>query len=390
VSSQRIYLDHAATTPLSLEARDAMRDAEARDGYNASSLHAEGRRARAALDDARERVARALGAARKEIVFTSGGSEADTMAIVGVARARRHRGGHVVSTAIEHHAVLHALDALAGDGFEITILPVDASGIVGEGTFAAALRDDTILTSVMYANNEIGTVQPIARFAALARERGATFHTDAVAAPGALPLDVADLGVDLLSLSAHKFGGPKGVGVLYVRAGTPLEPQIFGGPQEYGRRAGTENVPGIVGLTVALERTLGGWEARSAAIAILRDRLEAAILRTVPDVTIHGRSARRLPGLLSVAFAGVDVEQLLVALDLAGVAVSAGSACTSGSLEPSHVIAALGNPDHAGRTVRFSLGRETTREEIDRVAELLAGMVKAIRTPAYESALDGE
>jgi cysteine desulfurase len=394
VTSERIYLDYAATTPLAPEVCAAMLAVWKNDGFNASSLHAEGRRARAILDDARERVAAALGATRKEIVFTSGGSESDTLALIGVARARRRRGRHIVSTAIEHHAVLHALDALRDDGFDVTVLPVDAAGQVDERAFAAALREDTILASVMYANNEIGSVQPIERLAAAARGRGVVFHTDAIAAPGYLPLLVTALGVDLLSLSAHKFYGPPGVGVLYVREGTPLQGQIFGGPQEYGRRAGTENVASIVGLALALERARDGWEARAAAVAALRDRLEATILAVVPDVVVNGREARRLPNILSVAFLGVDVEQLLVALDLAGVAVSAGSACTSGSLESSHVIEALGDPERARNTIRFSLGNATTAAQIDGVGALVSSIVATLRgklpTPAYETAADGE
>jgi cysteine desulfurase len=274
---------------------------------------------------------------------------------------------------------LHALDALAGDGFEITLVPVDAAGRIDESAFVGALREETILASVMYANNEIGTVAPIARLAAAARERDVAFHTDAIQAAQYLPLDVRALGVDLLSLSAHKFYGPPGVGVLYVASGTPLQAQIFGGPQEYGRRAGTENVAGIAGLAMALELARHDWQGRAAAVAALRDRLETAILSAIPDVTVNGREASRLPNILSLAFAGVDVEQLLVALDLGGVAVSAGSACTSGSLEPSHVIEALGNLRAARETLRFSLGDATTGAQIDRVVSLLTSSVATIR-----------
>ena len=371
--TQRIYLDHAATTPLAPEVAAAMRTISQSGALNASSLHAEGRNARAILDDARDRVAAVLGASRKEIVFTSGGSESDTLAIVGVARAQRQRGRHIVSTAIEHHAVLHALDALREDGFEVTLVPVDAQGRVDERAYAHAFRDDTTLASVMYANNEIGTIQPIKPFAALAHRRGATFHTDAVQAGQYLPLDVRDLDVDLLSLSAHKFCGPPGVGILYVKAGTPLAPQIFGGPQEYNRRAGTENVAAIAGMTLALERAREGVQARSAAVAALRDHLETAVVAAVPGAIINGYGADRLPNILSVTFPGTDVERLLVALDLAGIAISAGSACTSGSLEPSHVITALGQPKP--QALRFSLGTTTTQAEIDTVAALIPKLI---------------
>lgn len=393
MSVERIYLDYASTAPLRPDVAEAM-VAVSRDAGNASSLHYEGRRARAVLDQARERVATVLGASAKEIVFTSGGSEADTLAIVGVARARRDRGRHIVSTVVEHHAVLHALDALAADGFEITLLPVDAEGRVDERAFGDALRDDTILASVIYANNEIGTIAPIQSLAAAAHRRGVTFHTDAIAAPHYLALDVEALGVDLLSLSAHKFGGPAGVGALYVAAGTPLAPQIFGGPQQYGRRAGTENIAGIAGMALALERASDDRQTRAERVGRLRDRLEATLVATIPQVRINASGAKRLPNISSMAFAGADVEQLLVALDLAGVAVSAGSACTSGSLEPSHVIAALGDARAARETLRFSLGESSTAEGIYRVVTLLPGLVAKARggviTPAHESAANGE
>jgi cysteine desulfurase len=383
---QRIYLDHAATTPVRPEVLEAMLPYFGERGYNASSLHGEGRAAKAALDDARDTVARLLGAKRKEIVFVGSGSEADNLALLGVARRRRERGRHIVSTGIEHHAVLHVLDALRADGFEITILPVSPRGEVSVEAFAAALRPDTILASVMYANNEIGTVAPVAELAAVARERGVVFHTDAVQAPGYLPLEVGALGVDLLSISAHKFYGPKGVGVLYVRGGVELAPLVLGGSQEFGRRAGTENVPGIVGMARALELVTTGWETRAAAIAELRDRLEAALVAGIPDLRINAAGAPRLANNLSIAVPEVDSEQLLVRLDLEGVAVSAGSACASGATEISHVVEAIGMPAELATSVlRLSLGRATTRAEIDRVAELLPRLARELRgsaTPA--------
>ena len=369
--SQRIYLDHAATTPVRSEVLAAMLPYFSEVAYNASSVHAEGRRARAALDDARDRVARVLGAKHNEIVFTASGSESDNLAIVGAARALRERGKHLVSSAIEHHAVLHALDVLRDEGFEITLLPVDARGVVRVEDFVAALRPHTILASVMYANNEIGTIQPIAELAAVARTRGVVFHSDAVQAPGYLPLDVGALGVDLLSISAHKFYGPKGVGVLYVRPGVALRSLVVGGSQEFGKRAGTENVAGAVGLAVALELAEAERERAVADTAALRDRLQGALLARVPGLRVNGAGALRLPNHLSVAIPGRDAEELLVRLDLAGVAASTGSACTSGAIEPSHVAAALGLDPAGWAVLRFTLGRATTRAEIDRAAELL-------------------
>ncbi|MDQ2991812.1 MAG: cysteine desulfurase [Candidatus Eremiobacteraeota bacterium] len=374
---QRIYLDHAATTPVRPEVLEAMLPHFAERGYNASSLHGEGRAARAALDDARDTIARLLGAKRKEIVFTGSGSEADNMALAGVARRNRHRGLHIVSTTIEHHAVLHALDALQDDGFEITLLPVSADGEVSPAAFAAALRPDTILASVMYANNEIGTIEPIAELAAIAHERGVVFHTDAVQAPGYLPLAVGPLGVDLLSIAAHKFYGPTGVGALYVRDGVAIAPLVRGGSQEFGRRAGTENVPGIVGMARALELTLADWERDAQATAALRDRLEAALCAGIPGLRVNGARKHRLANHLSIAVPGVESEQLLVRLDLEGVAVSAGSACTSGALEISHVVEALGLPSGlAASVLRLTLGRATDRAAIDRVGALLPRLAR--------------
>lgn len=378
--TSRIYLDYAATTPVDPDVVEAMVPFFGRSGYNPSSLHAEGRAARAALDDARDRVARALHAKRKEIVFVGSGSEADNLAILGVARAARDRGRHVVSTAIEHHAVLHALDALAEEGFEITLLPVDKRGMVDPAAFERALREDTVLASVMYANNEVGVVQPIAELAAIARRKGVPFHSDAVQAPGWLPIDVQSLGLDLLSISAHKFYGPKGAGVLYVREGIAVAPLVYGGGQEFGRRSGTENVAGIVGLAVALEKAVASQTERAERARALRDRLERGILASIEDVRINGAGASRMPNNLNVSFAGADSESLLMRLDLEGVAVSAGSACTSGVLEPSHVIAALGiEPRWHEGVLRFSLGAGTSEQEIERVLVMLPGLVEAVR-----------
>ncbi|MDE2570907.1 MAG: aminotransferase class V-fold PLP-dependent enzyme, partial [bacterium] len=373
MSEGRIYLDHAATTPVRPEVLEAMLPYFASMGHNPSSLHAEGQAARAALDGARERAAALIGAQPKEIVFTGGGSEADTLAIHGVARALA--GGarrRLVTSVIEHHAVLHAMDALEREGWEIVRLAVDAQGFVDPQAFARALDERALLASIMLANNEIGSVEPISTLAAIALERGVYFHSDAVQAGGALPLDVRELGVDLLSLSAHKFYGPKGVGLLYVRRGTPLQPLIYGGGQEYGARAGTENLAGIVGMVRALELALAELHERAARTAALRDRLAEALM-AIPRTRLLGPPSGpgRLPNNLSVAFGGISGEALLIRLDLEGIAVSTGSACASGSLEPSHVVRAIGleSPYDAG-VVRFSLGRATGAEEIERAASV--------------------
>jgi cysteine desulfurase len=379
-SMTRIYLDHAATTPARPEVVAAM--APLLGGFNPNSLHAEGRAARAAVDAAREAVARVLGVTPREIVFTGGGSESDVLAIVGAARAAAGRGRHVVTVATEHHAVLHAVDVLERDGWQVTRLPVDSRGLVDPAAFAAALTPATTLASVMLANNETGVVQPVAELARIARERGVLLHTDAVQAPGWLPLDVEALGVDLLSLSAHKFYGPKGVGVLYVRRGTALEPLIVGGAQEHGLRAGTENVAGIAGLAAALTLAESERPVTAPRLAALRDRLEAGVVAAVPDVVVNGAGARRLPGILSVAFGGVPSDALLIRLDLEGIAASAGSACAAGSLEPSHVVAALGLGErYALGVVRFSLGRDTSAAEIDAVIRRLTAIMPSMGTP---------
>lgn len=377
----RIYLDHAATTTVRPEVVEAMLPL-LRGGYNASSLHAEGRAARAALDDARAVVAGILGAAPREIVFTGSGSEADVLAVVGAARARAAEGRHVVTSAIEHHAVLHAADVLERDGWTVTRLPVDGRGLVDPDAFAAALTPGTTVASIILANNEIGVIQPIAQLAALARARGVLFHTDAVQAAGWLPLDVGALGVDLLSLSSHKFEGPKGTGALYVRHGTPLQPLIVGGGHEHGLRAGTENLAGIAGFARALALAESERPSKTARVGALRDRLEAAVRAGIPDAVVNAAGAPRLPGNLSVAFGGVPSDALLMRLDLEGIAASAGSACAAGSLEPSHVAAALAlDDDHRLGVIRFSLGRTTSQTEIDEVVARLPALLADVRAP---------
>jgi len=376
----RIYLDHAATTPVRPEAVAAM--APLLGAYNPSSLHAEGRAARTVVDDARASVARVLSAAPREIVFTGSGSEADGLALLGAARALVGSRRHVVTSAIEHPAVLRAVDMLEGEGWRATRLPVDARGLIDPAAFAAALTPDTVLASIMLANNEIGVVQPVAELARLARARSVLFHTDAVQAAGWLSLDVGALGVDLLSLSAHKFHGPKGVGILFVRSGVDVAPLSGGGGQERGLRAGTENVAGIAGLATALALAEAERPEASRRVAALRDRLEAAIRAQIPGTIVNGAGAPRLPGILSVAFADVPSDALLMRLDLDGIAASAGSACAAGALEPSHVTAALGlDARYRLGTIRFSLGRATTEAEIDAVIRRLPELLADVRTP---------
>jgi len=374
--SDNIYLDNAATTTARPEVVEAMLPLLT-GGYNPSSTHAHGRSARAALDTARADVARVLGAKPREIVFTGGGSEADVLAIVGAAKARAADGKHVITATFEHHAVLHAFDVLEAEGWSVTRLPVDADGLVEPSAVAAALRPDTTLVSIMLGNNEIGTVQAIADIAALARAVGALVHTDAVQTAGYLDLDVERLGVDLLAISAHKFNGPKGVGVLYVRSGTPVTAQIVGGGQEHGLRSGTENLAGVAGLARALTLAEAERPAVAARVGALRDRLEAAILAGVDGAIVLGAKATRLPHILSVGFPNQPSDALLMALDLEGVSASAGSACAAGSLEPSHVVAAIGVPPaYATGVLRFSLGRATTESEVDAAAAIVCRVVR--------------
>ncbi len=371
----RIYLDWAATTTTRPEVIEVMVPLLA-GGYNPSSTHADGRAARAALDDARAAVAGVLRAHPREVVFTGGGSEADVLAVVGAARARAADGRHVITTVAEHHAVLHAFDALEADGWSVTRLPVTTAGTVEPAAVAAAIRPDTTLISIMLGNNEIGTIAPIATIAEIARARGVLVHTDAVQAAGYLDLDVGPLGVDLLSLSAHKFGGPKGVGVLFVRRGTPVVAQIVGGGQEHGLRSGTENVAGIVGLARALELAESERAIVAAHVTALRDRFEADVRNAVPSVQILGDGGPRLPHISSIALADAPSDAMLIALDLEGVSASAGSACAAGSLEPSHVVAALGISEaYVNGMLRFSLGRGTTEAEMERTAAILASVV---------------
>ncbi|HEY8393999.1 MAG TPA: cysteine desulfurase family protein [Thermaerobacter sp.] len=377
---RRVYLDYAATAPVRPEVRELMAEIMAETWGNPSSLHFAGRAARAVVDRARGQVAALIGCRPRDIIFTGSGSEADNLALKGVAWAYRERGRHIVTTAVEHHAVLHACAALERDGFEVTYVPVDASGRVDPDDVMRALRPDTVLVSVMLVNNEVGTIQPVGEIARRARERGVLVHTDAVQAAGVLPIDVDELGVDLLSLSAHKIGGPKGIGALFVRPGTQLLPLIDGGGQERRLRAGTENTPAIAGFGLAAELAAAELPARAGRLRQLRDRLEAGILRGVPGARINGAGAERAPHISNVLLPGITADTFLIQLDLEGVAASSGSACSAGSLEPSHVLQAMGlHEADAFSSVRFSPGPETTEEDIDYVLDLIPRAVERAR-----------
>ena len=378
----RIYLDHNATTPPS-EAVIQRMTATLRDEFgNPSSVHHFGQRAKAIIDEARSAVAGLIGADPGDVVFTGGGTEGDNLAIRGIAEALEPTGRkHLIASAIEHEAVLNTLKALARRGWKTTLLPVDETGIVSPDTLRSAMTDETALVSVMHANNEIGTVQPIPELAAIARERRALFHTDAVQTAGKIPLDVKTLGVDLLSISAHKFYGPKGVGAMWIRRGVRLQPPLTGGKQERSRRAGTENVAGIAGMGVAAREAIAKMDAEAARLAALRDRLEDGILRSVTGTALNGVRSPRVPNTTNISFDRTEAESLLIALDLDGVAVSTGSACSSGTLEPSHVLKAMGFPPHRTQnSLRFSLGAANTEAEIDRVIAVLPGIVEKLRS----------
>jgi len=380
----RIYLDNAATTPLRAEALDAMLPFLRGDYANPSSTHSSGQRARHALDVAHETVAAAIGAKPSEIIFTGSGSEADCLAIFGIMDANRARGNHFVTSAIEHHAVLHAADALAKRGARISVLPVDADGFVDADALRDAIGDDTVLVSIMHANNEIGTIQRLKQLAAIARERGALVHTDAIQTVGHVPVDVSDLGVDALSLSAHKFEGPKGMGALYLRKSVACTPLIVGGGQENGKRAGTENVAGIVGLSTALACAMDELSEFEARASRLRDRLADGALASIAGSARNGPRAQTLPGIANLRFDRVDAQTVVIALDQEACDVSTGSACTSGALEPSHVLTAIGlTPAQARGSIRFSLGRSTAAQDIERLLVVLPGIIERLRTLSH-------
>ena len=393
--SERItYMDHSATTPVRSEVLNAMLPYFTSDFGNPSSIYTIGQEARKAVDDARERIARILGARMSEIVFTSGGTESDNAALKGVAFALRALGKHIITTAIEHHAVLHTCYQLEQFGFDITYLPVDEHGLVNPQDVVDAITDETILVSVMMANNEIGTIQPIEKITRLVkaetkrRNRTVIMHTDAVQAAGFLDINVRSLGVDLLSLSAHKIYGPKGVGLLYVKRGTPFEEQNAGGGQERQRRSGTENVPGIVGFGEALHLAVSEREETSRHCLRLREKLTQGIFETIEGVRLNGHPEHRLPNNVNISIAGVEGEPVLLGLDFAGVCASSGSACSSASLEPSHVLLAIGlTAEMAQSSLRITLGRENTEEDVDYLLSILPDMIGKLRSMPSLSAV---
>ena len=384
---RKVYLDHNATTPIHPEVLEALLPYYREHFGNASSIHAYGRQARAAMEAARAQVAALLKADPTEILFTSGGSEADNFAIKGVASSRKDRGRHIITSQVEHPAVVETCQSLEPLGYEVTYLPVDEGGLVEPEDVRAAIRDDTILITIMYANNEVGTIEPIPEIGRIAKEHGILFHTDAVQSLAKTNTDVEELGVDLLSFSAHKLYGPKGTGGIYVRKGTELPPLIAGGHQERGLRAGTENVAGIVALGKACEIAHRDYESEVQQLTMLRDRLQHGIIERVPKVRRNGHEDRRLPTTTNLSFEAIEGEALLINLDLMGIAVSTGSACSSGSVEPSHVLKAMHvPPEYIQGSIRFSVGRENTVEDIDYVLEQLPPIVEKLRgmSPLWE------
>lgn len=383
-----IYFDHAATTAVKEEVLKEMLPYFSEKFGNASTVYQIGQESKAALDDARARVAKVFNCKSNEIYFTGCGSESDNWAIKGAARANKAKGNHIITTAIEHHAVLHTCKALEKEGFEVTYLPVDENGLVSVEDVKNAVKDSTILITVMYANNEIGTIEPIFEIAEFAKSKGILMHTDAVQAAGVIPIDLAQLKVDMLSVSAHKFNGPKGVGALFIRNGVRIENIIDGGAQERGKRAGTENLPGIMGLAKALELAYDGIDEKDEKISALRDYIIKNIEEKIPYCRLNGHRTQRLPGNVNFSFEYIEGESLLLWLDINGIAASSGSACTSGSLDPSHVLLAIGlKHETAHGSLRVSLGEENTYEEADYFIEKLVETVEKLRkmSPLYES-----
>ena len=388
-----IYVDNAATTKMSRTAIEAMLPYMDKVYGNPSSLHSVGQAAADALRKAREEAAEVLGCEPNEITFTSGGSEADNQALVSAAAIGARKGKkHIISTAFEHHAILHTLKKLEKEGFEVTLLDVHENGMVSAQQVADAIREDTCLVSVMYANNEIGSIQPIAEIGAVCKEKGVIFHTDAVQAVGHVHINVKEENVDMLSLSAHKFHGPKGVGLLYARKGVRLTNIIEGGAQERGKRAGTENIPGIVGMVAALKEANANIDANAEKVSALRDRLIEG-LEKIPHSALNGDRTKRLPGNVSFCFEGIEGESLLLLLDAKGICASSGSACTSGSLDPSHVLLAIGRPHEVAHgSLRLTLSEENTQEEVDYIIEETTKVVKYLRdlSPVWKELLSGE
>ncbi len=383
-----IYLDHAATTAVKEEVLKEMLPYYSEIYGNASTVYSLGQKSKEALESAREKCAKALGANADEIYFTASGSEADNWAIKGCARRNKSKGNHIITTAIEHHAVLHTCNALEKEGFEVTYLPVDSDGKVNPEDVRNAIKDTTILISIMFANNEIGTIEPIAEIASIAKEKGIIMHTDAVQAVGAVPIDVKTLGVDMLSLSAHKFNGPKGVGALYIRKGVWIDNIIEGGAQEKRKRAGTENIAGIVGLSKALEIANAEMEEKSAYLKKMQSYIIENIEKRIPYCRLNGHRTDRLPNNINFSFDFIEGESLLLWLDINGIAASSGSACTSGSLDPSHVLLAIGlKHETAHGSLRITIGEENTYEEIDYTLDKLCEIVEKLRqmSPLYEA-----
>lgn len=384
---KHIYMDNAATTPVKKEVLDVMLPYFTEKYGNASSIYRLGRESKKAIENAREEVAKAIGADTKEIFFTSGGSEADNWAIKGIAYANKNKGNHIITSKIEHHAVLHVCEQLEKEGFDVTYLDVDKYGVVDINQLKAAITDKTILITIMYANNEIGTIQPIEQIGLIAKEHGIYFHTDAVQAIGNLKIDVNKYNIDLLSLSAHKLYGPKGIGALYIRKGVKICQLIHGGAQEKNRRAGTENVANIVGLGKAIELAYKNLEEHNLRLTKLRNRLIEKITSSIDYVRLNGHPENRLPGNVNLSFEFIEGEALLLSLDMVGIAASSGSACTSGSLDPSHVLLAIGLPHEiAHGSLRLSLGDFNTEDEVDYVAKELIKIVDRLRlmSPLYE------
>ena len=378
--NHKIYMDHAATTAVKEEVLQEMLPYFSQIYGNPSSIHSFGRDAKRAIEVARDKVAKALGANPSEIFFTAGGSESDNWAVKGVAYANRKKGNHIITTAIEHHAVLDTCKYLEKNGFQITYLPVDKYGLITAQQVTDAITEKTILITVMYANNEIGVIQPIQEIGKIAKEKGIYFHTDAVQAIGAIPVSISDLHVDFLSLAAHKFYGPKGIGALYIRRGVQLETLIHGGAQERNKRAGTENLPGIVGLGKAIEIAVNQLDSYSSHVQHLRDRLITEVMNKVSNVRLNGHPTKRLPGNVNFSIEYIEGESLLLSLDMKGIAASSGSACTSGSLDPSHVLLAIGLPHEiAHGSLRLTLGEENTDEDVDYCVEVIPGIVNRLR-----------
>lgn len=382
-----IYLDNAATTPLKKEVLDKMMPYLTENYFNASSFYNVASKTKVEIDNAREQVAKLLNAEMDEIYFTSGGTESDNWALKGFAMANKHKGKHIITSQIEHHAILHSCEYLETLGFEITRLKPDEDGIISPESLKEAMREDTIIVSIMFANNEIGTIEPIKELAEVANEKGIIFHTDAVQAVGHVPIDVKDLGVNMLSLSGHKFGGPKGIGALYIKRGTLLHNFMHGGAQERARRAGTENVAGVIGLAEALKISVGNIEKESKRLKKLQDKLIKIIEKEIPNAKLNGHREKRLANNINFSFEFIEGEGILIFLDLAGICASSGSACTSGSLDPSHVLLSIGLPHElAHGSLRLSLGEDTTEEDVDYTVDKLKEIVERLRqmSPLYE------